>query len=754
MEFFPNDPYDPQINIYPYPLTSTLTAGVYDISISAPTEDDGEITHNYVLTLTDGATPAVPTAQATTIQLTVPGAVTYLDELRITAAITAEGGSTVNSGTANLVINGTDYAKRCAVTNGSATWSIPVNAATFPAAGDYSFQVAYSGDTDAGLSASECEGDLEVNRVSSENLSLIFYYEGEKISADETLTVDYDGNPQGIFAVNILNTQDNQEKLLSSDSAAQIEYQSSDSSDWFSNPPVQPGVYKTRVSVNAHTLYEGLSDVSGPTVTIRAVQTPTVPPEQPGTETTEPGGDGDSGNETPASGKDDGSGSETPASSKDGSSDSETPASGKDDGSGSEPPASGKDDGSGSETPASGKDDGSGSEPPASGKDGGSGSVTAGSSDADNSGDKGSENSADGSDSKETSNTNAASVTESSNNDNTSSSTTSSSKKRRRNSSSGSNNSSTGSSTSSKPTTTTTTTASADGSTITRTENQATGAVTKTTKTADGITGTTVTDKNGIVTAVNVSVPASASKNGSTVTLPVQMKPAYSTAAAPSIDISVSGATKVDIPVTGITPGTVAVIVNADGSESIARTSIVTDDGVALNVPGNTTVKIIDNTKNFHDTPAWAADAIAFVSSRELFNGTFANVFTPNAPTTRAQLMTVLSRLDGNDPSSTDQGMAWAVSKGISDGTNPNGTISRQQLAVMLYRYAGQPTSSGSLSTYSDSGNVADYANAALTWAVENGIVTGTADGKLNPTGVATRAEVAAVIARYVQKLS
>jgi hypothetical protein len=281
-----------------------------------------------------------------------------------------------------------------------------------------------------------------------------------------------------------------------------------------------------------------------------------------------------------------------------------------------------------------------------------------------------------------------------------------------------------------------------------------TGAVTKTTKTADGLTGTTVTDKNGTITAVSVSVPTRISGNNTAVTLPVQVKPAYSTAAAPSIDISVSGSTKVEIPVAGVTPGTVAVIVNPDGSESIARTSIVTEEGIALNIPENTTVKIIDNTKNFHDTPAWAADAIAFVSSRELFNGTFTNIFTPNAPTTRAQLMTVLSRLDGNDPATLSQGITWAMSKGLSDGTNPNGTISRQQLAVMLYRYAGQPTSSGSLSAYSDSENVADYANAALTWAVENGIVTGTGDGKLNPTGVATRAEVATVIARYVEKLS
>jgi hypothetical protein len=165
------------------------------------------------------------------------------------------------------------------------------------------------------------------------------------------------------------------------------------------------------------------------------------------------------------------------------------------------------------------------------------------------------------------------------------------------------------------------------------------------------------------------------------------------------------------------------------------------------------TVKIIDNSKSFVDTPAWAADSIAFVSSRELFNGTSADTFTPNSPTTRAQLMTVLARLDGQTAQATSQGMAWAVEKGISDGSNPGGSILRQQLAVMLYRYAGSPATDGSIAAFPDAGNVSDYANAAMKWAVDNGIIGGTTDGRLNPTGLATRAQVAAMVARYVAKI-
>jgi hypothetical protein len=247
-------------------------------------------------------------------------------------------------------------------------------------------------------------------------------------------------------------------------------------------------------------------------------------------------------------------------------------------------------------------------------------------------------------------------------------------------------------------------------------------------------------------------VAASAAENGEAVTLPVKVLAAASAVSAPSIDISVgrSAATRVEVPVANVTSGTVAVIVEPDGSEHIVRTSTVTDGGVELKVSGNATVKIIDNTKNFYDAPAWAADSIAFVSSRELFNGTSANTFTPNASTTRAQLMTVLARLDGADASTTSQGIAWAVQKGISNGSNPSGSISRQQLAVMLYRYAGAPAVNGSLDKFPDAGSVAGYADAAMRWAVANGIISGTSDGRLDPTGTATRAHVAAMVARYV----
>ena len=174
---------------------------------------------------------------------------------------------------------------------------------------------------------------------------------------------------------------------------------------------------------------------------------------------------------------------------------------------------------------------------------------------------------------------------------------------------------------------------------------------------------------------------------------------------------------------------------------------------MALTVEGDVTVKVIDNSRIFkdvHPVNHWAQEFIDFVSSRELFTGKTVDTFAPQDPTTRAQMMTVLARMDGVDTSEKplQQGMNWAVENGVSDGSNPNNAITRQQLVAMLYRYSGSPETNFEL-TQPDAGKVSDYAVDAMRWAVENGIIKGKTDGTLDPYGLATRAEVAAMMARY-----
>ena len=171
-----------------------------------------------------------------------------------------------------------------------------------------------------------------------------------------------------------------------------------------------------------------------------------------------------------------------------------------------------------------------------------------------------------------------------------------------------------------------------------------------------------------------------------------------------------------------------------------------------------TTVKIVDRNKDFADVSGhWSTDAIAFVSSRDIFSGTGANTFSPDATMTRAMLATVLARFDGVDTTGgtpgDEKGIEWAMNAGVSDGSDPEREITREQMVVMLYRYAGSPVASGSLSGFTDADKVSSYALTATQWAVEQGIITGKPDNMLDPQGSATRAEVAAILMRFCSKM-
>jgi hypothetical protein len=154
----------------------------------------------------------------------------------------------------------------------------------------------------------------------------------------------------------------------------------------------------------------------------------------------------------------------------------------------------------------------------------------------------------------------------------------------------------------------------------------------------------------------------------------------------------------------------------------------------------------------------WYSGAVQFVTEEKLMTGT-GKGFEPNAATTRAMLWTILARMDGADTNSTGAwyvaAQDWAVKHGVSDGTSPDGKITRAQLATMLYRYAQsrglvKADVQGDLSAFTDSASVSPYAVEAMRWAVGAGIVNGM-DGKLNPQGEATRAQMATMLMRYAK---
>lgn len=254
------------------------------------------------------------------------------------------------------------------------------------------------------------------------------------------------------------------------------------------------------------------------------------------------------------------------------------------------------------------------------------------------------------------------------------------------------------------------------------------------------------------------------------------------TASAVQVDVSVDGRSvktvaggiAVTIPGGERDTGNVLALVHDGGTETIIRKSIVREGGShAAILPGPATVRIVDNSKEFDDVADtfWASGAIDFTAARELFSGTGGTAFSPDAPMTRGMLVTVLYRLedaaaegagsftDVADGAWYENAVTWASSNKIVNGVGnglfePDQSITRQDLAVMLYRYAGflgmDTAASGDLSRFCDQGQVASYAREAMEWAVDSGLISGRTGPTLAPTGTATRAEAAAILQRLI----
>ena len=173
-------------------------------------------------------------------------------------------------------------------------------------------------------------------------------------------------------------------------------------------------------------------------------------------------------------------------------------------------------------------------------------------------------------------------------------------------------------------------------------------------------------------------------------------------------------------------------------------------------------------------TSDWFYDDVAFVYENGLFSGTDSRSFSPNASMTRAMLVTVLYRLEG-EPTVTgrssftdvrsgayyEKAVIWAAANGIVTGTDstsfsPDAKVTREQLAAILYRYAQyrklDTDASAKLNSFTDADSVSAYASEALGWAVSEGLING-ASGKLMPKGDATRAQVAAILHRFVKNV-
>jgi len=214
--------------------------------------------------------------------------------------------------------------------------------------------------------------------------------------------------------------------------------------------------------------------------------------------------------------------------------------------------------------------------------------------------------------------------------------------------------------------------------------------------------------------------------------------------------------------------------VKVDGKSVGAVTTYTVDK---LTVSTRIEIEFTNGTLPFTDVREsdWFYDDVVFAYENGLFSGTSDTTFSPNTSMTRAMLVTVLYRLEGQPTvngrsgfsdvtfnSYYEDAVTWAADNGIVNGISastfsPNANVTREQMAAILYRYAQykkyNTAASSSLNSFSDHTSVSGYAVASLQWSVAEKLVNGSA-GKLMPTGNATRAQVAAILHRFVTNVA
>lgn len=241
-----------------------------------------------------------------------------------------------------------------------------------------------------------------------------------------------------------------------------------------------------------------------------------------------------------------------------------------------------------------------------------------------------------------------------------------------------------------------------------------------------------------------------------------------------SVDKAENGSVTVS-PKSAAKGGTVTIEVKPDEGYELASVTVLDKDGKKLDVTlkngkysfvmpdGKVSIKAEFAKKgamSFADVAAnsWYYDAVKYCFDNGLMNGVGEDKFAPSATTTRAMIWTVLARDAGVDTSTGatwyEAGMKWAMENKISDGTGAENAITREQFATMLYRVAQSKGEGFSGSWYfplsfDDATSISDWADEAMHWCVMKGILNGS-NNKLNPTDNASRAEVAAMLMRFL----
>ncbi len=202
--------------------------------------------------------------------------------------------------------------------------------------------------------------------------------------------------------------------------------------------------------------------------------------------------------------------------------------------------------------------------------------------------------------------------------------------------------------------------------------------------------------------------------------------------------------------------GDVVIRTDAAGNQTAVPLSLVSDGQVAYVAAAGGSYTLAHNEVDYADAGGhWAREAIAFTSCRTLTQGMVPGLYEPEQPATRAMAITMLARLDGAQLQSSQGGnwydgaVNWATARGLSDGQRAGDAVKREELAVLLWRWAGKPQAP-ELIGFTDLFEIDAYARPAMAWAVERGILRGRPDATLDPHAGATRAEIAVVFQRLI----
>lgn len=186
---------------------------------------------------------------------------------------------------------------------------------------------------------------------------------------------------------------------------------------------------------------------------------------------------------------------------------------------------------------------------------------------------------------------------------------------------------------------------------------------------------------------------------------------------------------------------------------------------VIISVPAFAAVK--DTGFSDVSADAWYADAVKYCNDNELMSGTSTTLFTPNADMSRAMLATVLYRADGTpavtgrnpftdaaDGAWYSNAVVWASENGVISGYGnglfgTNDSVTREQIATILWRYEGSPAVDGNSTVFADAVQISTWATSAVNWARANSLVNGKPGNLFDPKGNATRAEVATILRNY-----